>query len=77
MKNIIKAIFTKKTRAWLKAAVIRAARTFFQTFGSLMTVGALISEITWGMILSTSAVAFIYSMVTSLGGLPEESGETK
>lgn len=75
MKNFIKTVFTKKSRKWLKAAFIRAVKTFFQTFASLMTVGALMSEIEWKTLLSASTVAFIYSMVTSLAGLPEDKAE--
>ncbi len=61
----------KKAIKWLKAAGVRAVKTFAQTAASLVTVGALISEINWTMVLSVSAVAFIYSLLTSLGGLPE------
>ncbi|MBO5089444.1 MAG: hypothetical protein J6C27_00825 [Clostridia bacterium] len=61
----------KKAIKWLKAAGIRAVKTFAQTAASLVTVGALISEINWTMVLSASAVAFIYSILTSLAGLPE------
>lgn len=61
----------EKLRKWLKAAGIRAIKTFAQTAASLVTVGALISEINWTMVLSASAVAFIYSILTSLAGLPE------
>lgn len=56
---------------WLKAAGIRAVKTFAQTFASLMTVGAVLSEIEWGYIASASAVSGIYSIVTSVAGLPE------
>ena len=56
---------------WLKASGIRAIKTFAQTFASLMTVGAVVSEIEWGYIASASAVAGIYSIVTSVAGLPE------
>ena len=56
---------------WFKAAGIRALRTFAQTFASLMTVGAVLSEIEWGYVASASAVAAIYSIVTSVAGLPE------
>lgn len=56
---------------WLKAAGIRAIKTFAQTFGSLITVGAVMSEIEWGYIASASAVACILSLVTSIAGLPE------
>ena len=75
MKNLIKSIFTKKSKAWLKATSIRAIKTFAQTFASLMTVGAAINEIDWVYIASVSAVAFVYSVVTSLAGLPEVKEE--
>ena len=61
----------KKLIKWLKAAGIRAVKTFAQTAASLITVGALLSEINWMMVLSASAVAFIYSILTSFAGLPE------
>lgn len=58
-------------KAWLKAAGVRAIKTFAQTFASLMTVGAVITEIEWGYIASASAVSAIYSLLTSVAGLPE------
>lgn len=61
----------EKLRKWLKAAGVRAVKTFAQTAASLVTVGALLSDINWTMVLSASAVAFIYSVLTSLAGLPE------
>ena len=75
MKDFFKKVFTKKSKKWLKAAAIRAIRTFAQSFASLMTVGVAVKEIDWSYITSVSTVAFIYSVVTSLGGLPEEKGE--
>ena len=61
----------EKIIKWLKAAGIRAIKTFAQTAASLVTVGAVLSEINWSVVLSASAVAFIYSVLTSLAGLPE------
>ena len=61
----------KKAVKWLKAATIRAVKTFAQTAASLITVGALLSEVNWTMVFSAAAVAFIYSLLTSLAGLPE------
>ena len=58
-------------KKWCKAALIRAIKTFAQTGASLITVGAVLSDIDWIMIASASAVAFIYSILTSLAGLPE------
>ena len=60
-----------KTIKWLKAAGIRAVKTFAQTAASLITVGAVISDVNWTMVLSASSVAFIYSVLTSFAGLPE------
>ena len=60
-----------KYTKWFKAASIRAVKTFAQTAASLVTVGAVISEISWGVVLSTAAVAAVYSILTSIAGLPE------
>lgn len=66
-----------KARTWAKAAIIRAVKTFAQSFASLITVGAAIDEISWGFIASVSFVAAVYSIATSLAGLPEvEEGGT-
>lgn len=58
-------------KKWTKAALIRAIRTFAQTAASFVTVGAIISDINWGVVLSTAAVAAVYSILTSVAGLPE------
>ena len=58
-------------KKWALAALIRALKTFFQTFAGFITVGAMFHEIDWTKALSVALVAFIYSIVTSLGGLPE------
>ena len=58
-------------KEWLKAAAIRAVRTFAQTFASMIAVGAAFSEIDWLRALSVSGTALILSFAMSLGGLPE------
>ena len=58
-------------KEWAVAALIRAVKTFAQTFVSMIAVGAAFSEIDWLRALSVSGVAFVLSMLTSLGGLPE------
>ena len=58
-------------KEWAIAALIRAVRTFAQTFVSMIAVGAAFSEIDWLRALSVSGVAFVLSMLTSLAGLPE------
>lgn len=58
-------------KTWLHAAGVRAAKTFAQSFASMITVGAAISELDWGYIASVSVVSAVYSLATSLAGLPE------
>ena len=58
-------------KKWLLAALIRAVRTFAQTFAGCIAVGAAMNEVEWLRALSVSGVAFVLSMMTSLGGLPE------
>lgn len=58
-------------KQWALAALVRAVKTFAQTFVSMIAVGAAFSEIDWMRALSVSGVAFVLSMFTSLAGLPE------
>jgi hypothetical protein len=58
-------------KEWAKAALIRAVKTFAQTFASCIAVGATMAEVDWLRALSVSGVAFVLSIATSLGGLPE------
>ena len=58
-------------KEWLKAALIRAIKTFCQTAAAIITVGAAVSEVQWLRVLSVSGVAFVLSLLTSLAGLPE------
>jgi len=64
---------------WLKAALIRAIRTFAQTFVGFIAVGAALEEIQWLRALSVSGAASVLSILTSLAtGLPEvEQAEEK
>lgn len=61
----------KNWKEWLKAALIRAVRTFAQTAVSMITVGQAFVEINWVNVLSVSGVAAILSVLMSLAGLPE------
>ena len=58
-------------KEWASAALVRAVKTFAQSFASMIAVGAAFSEIDWIRALSVSGVAFVLSILTSLGGLPE------
>ena len=59
-------------KEFIIAALIRAVRTFAQTFIGCISVGAAFSEVQWLRGLSISGVAFILSILTSIAtGLPE------
>lgn len=59
------------TKAWFKAAGIRALKTFAQTAVATIGTTALVSEVNWIVVASASALAAILSLLTSVAGLPE------
>lgn len=60
-----------KVLKWFKAAGIRALKTAAQTAAAAVTVGVVMSDIDWMAVGSASLLAGIYSLLTSLAGLPE------
>ena len=62
-------------KKWALAALIRAIRTFAQTFAGCIAVGAAMNEVEWLRALSVSGVAFVLSILTALAGLPEVEKE--
>lgn len=59
------------TKAWLKAAGIRAVRTVAQTAVATIGTAALMESVNWLAVLSASALAGVLSLLTSIAGLPE------
>lgn len=60
------------TKAWWKAALVRAVKTMAQTAAALIGTGAVgFTDLDWIRILSISGVAGLLSLFTSIGGLPE------
>ena len=59
------------TKQWVKAAAVRAAKTFCQTALSLITVWQAFAEISWINVVSVAGVAAVISILTSVAGLPE------
>lgn len=62
-------------KAWIKAAGIRALKTFAQTAVATIGVTAVMEEVKWLTVLSASVLAAILSLLTSLAGLPEVDSE--
>lgn len=57
---------------WLKAALIRAARTFGEAALAYIGTGALVlGDVNWLGVLSSGAFGFICAMLLALTGLPE------
>lgn len=62
-------------KEFLKAALIRAVRTFAQAAIGAIGSTALLSEVNWPVVLSTAGLATIVSILTSIAtGLPETDG---
>lgn len=59
------------TIEWCKKAGVRAVKTMAQTALSLITVGQVVSDIDWVTVASASVVAGVYSILTSIAGIPE------
>lgn len=66
-----------KLLTWIKAALIRAVRTFAQTLLAAIGTTALIESVNWGVAFSTAGLAALLSILTSIAGLPEAKTEDK
>ena len=58
-------------KKWLKAAGIRAVKTFCQTAVATIGVSATMTDVNWLMVGSASLLASVLSILTSFAGLPE------
>lgn len=65
----------KITKEWFKAAGVRAVKTVAQTAVATIGVSAVMSDVNWIAVGSASLLAGILSVLTSVAGLPEVSGE--
>lgn len=63
------------SKAWWKAAGIRALKTVAQAAVSMLTIGQAVIDVNWVNVLSISAVAGVVSLLTSIAGLPEVDEE--
>ena len=63
------------SKAWWKAAGIRALKTVAQAALGVIGTSALISEVNWVLVASAAAMAGVLSLLMSLAGLPEVKDE--
>lgn len=66
-------------KKWAKAAGVRAVKTVAQTAVATIGTSAAMGEVNWVMVASSSALAGVVSLLTSIAGLPElnEGAEVK
>ena len=62
---------SNKTKAWVKAAGVRAIKTVAQTAIATIGTSAALGDVNWIVVASTAALAGVLSLLTSLAGLPE------
>lgn len=62
-------------KKWFKAAIIRAIKTVAQTAVATIGTSTVIGEVNWVMVASSSLLAGILSILTSIAGLPEVKEE--
>lgn len=65
-------------KEFVKAMLIRAARTICQTAIATIGTAAVLADVNWPIVLSASLLAGLLSILTSVAtGLPEVDGEVE
>ena len=76
-RKVLQMIKNVKCKEWWKAAGVRAIRTMAQTAVATIGASTLITEINWLAVGSATLMSGVLSILTSIGGLPEYTGETE
>ena len=63
------------SKAWIKAAGNRAVRTVAQTAVAMVVTSVVLTDVNWATVVSSSILAGILSILTSVAGLPEVEEE--
>lgn len=58
-------------KKWIHAALVRAIKTVAQTAIGTIGASAMISEVSWSVVVSSALLAGLLSLLTSVAGLPE------
>ncbi len=67
---------SNKLKKWIRAALIRAVRTFAEAALAYIGTGALVlGDVNWLGVLSAGAFGFIMAILMALAGLPEVTDE--
>lgn len=62
-------------KKWIKCAGVRAIKTMAQTAIATIGTSAVVGDVNWIIVGSTSLLAGILSILTSVAGLPEVKEE--
>lgn len=60
-----------KLKLWVRAALVRAAKTIAQSAIAAIGTTAVFSEVNWAMVAGTALLSGLLSLLTSVAGLPE------
>ena len=64
-------------KRWIKAAGIRAIKTFAQVTVALIPASVTIADVDWKVVVGTAALSALTSLLTSVAGLPEVENGNK
>lgn len=66
-----------KSKRWWNASLTRMIKTMAQTCIAMIGTSTMISDINWLVVLSSTLLAGLLSILTSLAGLPEVKEKEK